>query len=164
MLSTRLAVCACLYTFMTVGEPPSWKLGVVARLGSNVDVDDLKVHGGRPGVLQAVGEGPVWKSVMNVSWFIMDFPSGVGSTLCYRSRCWWWWVQSRTRPWWWCSCQWTQWALVCSACWRWDCLLDKLSHLPDSHSLLLNATLAFSTRGGNLVLRFLNILKGERCK
>ena len=59
MLSTRLAVCACLYTFMTVGEPPSWKLGVVARLGSSVDVDGLKVHGGRPGVLQAVGEGPV---------------------------------------------------------------------------------------------------------
>ena len=41
-----------------MGEPPSWMLGVVARLGSNVDVDCLKVHGGLPGVLQAVGEGP----------------------------------------------------------------------------------------------------------
>ena len=44
---------------MTVGEAPSWKLGIVARLGSHVDVDGLKVHGGRLGVLQAVGEGPV---------------------------------------------------------------------------------------------------------
>ena len=44
---------------MAAGEAPSWKLGIVARLGSHVDVVDLKAHGGRRGVLHAVGEGPV---------------------------------------------------------------------------------------------------------
>ena len=41
------------------GEAPSWKIGTVAGLGSHVDVVDLLAHGGRHGVLQAVGEGPV---------------------------------------------------------------------------------------------------------
>ena len=41
------------------GEAPSWKFGTVGRLGSHVDVVDLLAHGGRHGVLQAVGEGPV---------------------------------------------------------------------------------------------------------
>ena len=45
--------------FMAVGEAPSWKLGIVARLGSHVDVVDPRAHGGRLGVLHAVGEGPV---------------------------------------------------------------------------------------------------------
>ena len=59
MLSTGLAVCACPYAYVTVGEPPSWKFGVIARLGSHVVVGGLIVHGVLLGVLQAVGEGPV---------------------------------------------------------------------------------------------------------
>ena len=40
-------------------RPSTHRVRIVARLGSHVDVDGLKVHGGRLGVLQAVGEGPV---------------------------------------------------------------------------------------------------------